>query len=110
MCEKHGFAIDRRSWADATANGTPVEIKSTRVEHADGQPGNFKIYEQYHRRLRANDGKYCFAVYKPWGNSGARILKSKIVHSGALPRLNWHGGGEHRGTRQAKLGIDEVFG
>ncbi|GAA0674295.1 hypothetical protein GCM10009020_22010 [Natronoarchaeum mannanilyticum] len=39
------FQLDRASWHDARfKNGTPVEIKSTMVEHADGQPGNFKIY------------------------------------------------------------------
>lgn len=47
----------RSSWCDAEMkNGKPVEIKSTRLKHADGQPGNFKLYEQYHRQLRRNDG------------------------------------------------------
>lgn len=108
---EHGIELSRAPWKDGHANGRPVEIKSTRPTHADGQPGNFKLYEDPHRRIRRESGLYCFVVYQPWGR-GARILRSKIMHSSKLPRLSWHGGGEHRGTdgmRQAKLRIEEVF-
>ena len=38
--EKYSLELERASWKDARrADGTPVEIKCTMVEHADGQPG-----------------------------------------------------------------------
>lgn len=107
--KKYGLTFARRSWCDTErANGKPVEIKSTMLRHADGQPGNFKLYEQYHRTLRRHDGSYAFVVYRPHGD-GLRVLKTKMVHSSQLPRLSWHGGGDHRGTRQAKISIGDVF-
>lgn len=107
--QRYNLVPSRESWKDAEfRHGGPVEIKSTMRRHADGQPGNFKIYEQYHRRLRRNGGHYCFVVYKPT-ESGIRIRNMKIIHSSQLPRLSWHGGGDHRDTRQAKLGIGDVF-
>jgi hypothetical protein len=106
--ERYDMTLARASWRDAERQGRPVEIKSTRRQHSDGQPGNFKIYEEYHRKLRRHDGEYCFVVYRVQGD-GARILKMKIVHSSKLPRLSWHGGGSHRDSRQAKLPIGQVF-
>jgi len=79
------------------------------VERADGQPGNFKIYRQYHDRLRRADGWYCFVVYRPHGRSGCTVLDDKMVRAGDLPLIRWHGGGDHREMQQAKLGIDELF-
>jgi len=108
LAEKYGIDLGRTSWCDGVRNGKPVEIKSTMHRHADGQPGNFKLYEAYHRRLRRQDGYYAFAVYKPWGR-GVRIQRSQFVHSSKIPRLSWHGGGDHRKTRQAKLAIEDVF-
>lgn len=106
---KYRLSAARESWKDAEfSNGTPVEIKSTALEHANGQAGNFKVYEAYHRRLRANDGQYCFVVYRPT-SGGLQVLKMKMVHSSRLPRLSWHGGGDHRGTQQAKIAISEIF-
>lgn len=108
--DEFGLIPARSSWCDAEfkTTSTPIEIKSTMLEHSDGRPGNFKIYEEYHRKLRRRDGRYVFAVYRPHGR-GVRILKSKMVHSSQLPRLSWHGGGEHRDSRQSKLEIGEVF-
>ena len=77
--------------------------------HADGQPGNFKIYEEYHARLREADGWYLFAPYRVRGR-GVEVLKWELRHSSRLPQLHWHGGGEHRDNRQAKLDIGEIFG
>jgi len=77
------------------------------VTHADGQPGNFKVYEQYHRELRRHDGNYVFAVYKVRDGS-FNPFRLTLVHS-KPPRLSWHGGGDHRGTGQAKLSIGDVF-
>mgnify|MGYP006276088309 FL=1 len=108
LAEKYGIELARTSWCDGTRNGKPVEIKSTMHRHADGQPGNFKLYEKYHRKLRRQDGSYAFAVYKPWGR-GIRILQMKFVHASQTPRLSWHGGGSHRETRQAKLNISKIL-
>lgn len=97
------------SWCDAiTEDGTPVEIKSTMVEHSDGQPGNFKLYRQYHERLVEESGRYVFVVYKPRGR-GITVLKMEMRHSTRLPMLRWHGGGEHRNSKQGKLAIEDVF-
>lgn len=110
MAAKRRFDLERSSWHDATfQNGTPVEIKSTMLEHADGQPGTFKIYRRYHEKLRRVDGWYCFVVYRPHGCSGLTIIKDRMMKSANLPLLRWHGGGDHRDTQQAKLAISEVF-
>jgi hypothetical protein len=37
------------------------------VEHADGQPGNFKLYEEYHQTLPENNGRYVFGAYRVRG-------------------------------------------
>ena len=107
LAKKYGIELARTSWCDGVRNGKPVEIKSTMHRHADGQPGNFKLYEKYHRKLRRHDGSYAFAVYRPWGR-GIRMLQTKFVHSSRIPRLAWHGGGSHRETRQAKLNISRI--
>ncbi|WP_459192094.1 hypothetical protein [Halosimplex sp. J119] len=114
ICEKkavdrYGLELDRSSWHDARrSDGTPVEIKSTMRTHADGQPGNFKLYERYHRQLRKANGWYVFVVYRSRGQ-GITVLKMKMRHSSRLPLLTWHGGGGHRNTKQAKLDICKTF-
>ncbi|WP_207589013.1 hypothetical protein [Halomontanus rarus] len=110
MADKRRFVLERASWHDARfQNGTPVEIKSTMVEHANGQPRNFKIDRQYHDRLRRADGWYCFVVYRPHGRSGCTVLQDKLVRASSLPLLRWHGGGDYRGTQQAKIAIGDAF-
>ncbi|OVE84725.1 hypothetical protein [Natronolimnobius baerhuensis] len=110
MARKRRFKLARCSWHDATfQNGTPVEIKSTMLEHSNGQPGNFKVYRAYHDKLRRNDGWYCFVVYRPHGRSGLTVVKDKMVRACDLPLLRWHGGGDHRDTEQAKIAIGDVF-
>jgi len=110
MAEKRRFELERASWHDARfGNRTPVEIKSTMHEHADGQPGNWKVYREYHEKLRRHDGWYCFVVYRAHGRSGCTILRDKMVRSSDLPLLRWHGGGDHRETKQAKIPIDTIF-
>ena len=102
--------LDRSSWNDARRDdGSPVEIKAAMMEHRDGQPGTFKLYERYHRRLRAAGGFYLFVVYRPQGR-GIEIKRMALSHSSQVPRLSWHGGGDHRSTRQAKVQIGEIFG
>lgn len=109
LAEEYGLILARESWKDAEfEHGGPVEIKSTMRTHSDGQPGNFKLYSSYHRKLRRRDGWYAFGVYRVRGR-GVEVLASKLVHSSRLPRLSWHGGGDHRDAQQAKLAIEEVF-
>jgi len=109
MAAKRRFDLERSSWHDATfQNGKPVEIKSTRIEHSDGQPGNFKLYRAYHEKLRRHDGWYCFVVYRPT-RSGLTVVNDRMRKAADLPTLRWHGGGDHRGTEQAKVQIDDVF-
>jgi len=109
MADKYRLTLERASWKDARDRaGNPVEIKSAAVEHANGQPGTLKVYEAYHRRLRAADGYYVLTVYQRHGR-GLRVLASEKLHSSRLPRLSWHGGGDHRGTRQAKIPVSFVL-
>jgi hypothetical protein len=108
LASRYGIELARASWKDGDRDGHPVEMKSTMHRHADGQPGNFKIYEAYHRKLRRAGGYYALAVYRVRGR-GIELVRTKYVHSSQLPRLSWHGGGDHRGTRQAKLAIEDVF-
>lgn len=107
--DKYGLTLARASWKDAERGGSPVEIKSTMHQHADGQPGNFKLYSTYHRKLRRHDGWYVFVVYRVRG-TGVEPLRTKMMHSSQLPRLSWHGGGDHRDAKQSKLAITDVFG
>ncbi|WP_226006607.1 hypothetical protein [Natrinema salinisoli] len=110
MAKKRRFTLERASWHDARFGiGTPVEIKSTMLKHSDGQPGNFKVYRTYHDKLRSHNGWYCFVVYRPHGRSGCTILKDKMCKASSLPLLRWHGGGDHRGTKQAKIAIEDIF-
>ncbi len=108
--QKRRFDLDRASWHGARfGNGTPVEIKSTMHEHSDGQPGNWKIYREYHEELCRHNGWYCFVVYRPHGRSGCTVLRDKMVRSSDLPLLRWHGGGDHRGTEQSKIAVSDIF-
>ena len=107
--ERYNLELDRCSWHDAKRpDGTPVEIKSAMHRHADGQPGTFKLYDQYHERLRTANGWYVFGVYRACGR-GLKILNWEMRHSSRLPHLNWHGGGDHRDSKQAKIPISYLF-
>jgi len=108
MAEKYGLTLARASWKDADKGSTPYELKATKRTHADGQPGNFKIYREYHEKLQSEGGRYGFAVYRIRGK-GAQVLKTTTLPASGLPTIRWHGGGDHRGTQQAKIGIEEVF-
>jgi len=107
LVDGDGKRIDT-SWYDGKKNGTPWEFKATAHKHADGQPGNFKVYKQYHSKLLRAGGMYGFAVYRRRG-TGTQILKTKAVAASSLPMLHWHGGGDHRDTKQAKIAISDVF-
>lgn len=109
MAEKYRLELSRESWRDAIdADGRPVEIKSAMREHADGQPGNFKIYRQYHQKLRARGGYYVLAAYRRRGR-GVQVLATEKRHASRLPLLTWHGGGDHRDTQQAKVPVSVVL-
>ena len=107
--ERYGIELDRASWHDARRDDrAPVEIKSAMHRHSDGQPGTFKLYEQYHNKLQEANGWYVFAVYRISGR-GLEVLDWDLRHSSRLPKLNWHGGGKHRDSRQAKLAINMIY-
>jgi len=109
LADVYRLDLDRASWRDAIGpNGRPWELKATKRQHTDGQPGNFKLYRQYHKRLQAEGGRYAFAVYRIRGR-GAQVLKTTSIPASRLPTVRWHGGGEHRGTEQAKVSIGDVF-
>jgi hypothetical protein len=77
-------------------------------EHADGQPGTFKLYRQYHEKLQSQGGYYVFASYRVRGR-GVEVLAHDRRHASRLPTLRWHGGGEHRETDQAKVEISDLL-
>jgi len=108
--ERYGLELDRSSWHDARrGDGAPIEVKSTMYRHADGQPGTFKLYSTYHRKLRRENGWYVFVVYRIRGR-GIQVVCMEMRHSSRLPKLNWHGGGAHRNAYQSKLPIADIFG
>jgi hypothetical protein len=109
LAETYNVELARSPWHDGRKNGTPWEFKATAHRHADGNPGNFKVYKKYHAKLQRNGGRYGFAVYRKRG-TGTQVLKTKAVDAGNLPLLRWHGGGSHRDTQQAKVDIGDVFG
>lgn len=108
MAEKYRLELARESWKDAEKDGTPWELKATKRTHADGQPGNFKIYRAYHEKLQAAGGRYGFAVYRIRGR-GCQVLATTTIPASRLPQVRWHGGGDHRGTKQAKIAINDIF-
>ena len=104
---RDGKRVDT-SWYDGLKDGRPWEFKATAHRHADGNPGKFKIYRAYHDRLRQQGGMYGFAVYRRRGR-GTQVLKMTAVSASSLPLLRWHGGGDHRDSKQGKLAIEDVF-
>ncbi|EMA34377.1 hypothetical protein [Haloarcula japonica] len=107
--ERYNLELDRCSWHDAKRlDGMPIEIKAAMHRHADGQPGTFKLYDQYHEQLRSANGWYVFGVYRIYG-LGVNVLEWEMRHSSRLPELDWHGGGDHRDARQAKIQFSQLF-
>ena len=106
---KYGLEASHESWHDAKyQNGTPVEIKSAMASRSSGQPGKFRVFEEYHRILERHEGWYCFVVYRPRGQ-GVQIVESKMVRARDLPNPGWYGAGGHRDSRQTKVPIRAVF-
>ena len=109
MAEAYGLDLARVSWKDADGpDGTPHEIKAAMHEHADGQPGTFKLYREYHEKLPSQGRYYVFAAYRKRGR-GIQVLAHGRRHASRLPSIRWHGGGDHRGTQQAKIAIPGVL-
>jgi len=65
-------------------------------KHANGQPGNFKVYDKYHFRSYGGltGGTYSFHTGRE--GRGIHVIAMEIRHSSRLPRLERHGGGEHQ--------------
>ncbi|WP_080504268.1 hypothetical protein [Haloarcula amylolytica] len=106
--ERYNLELDRCSWHDAKRpDGTPVEIKSAMHQHSNGKPGTFKLYDSYHEELRSADGWYVFGIYRIRGR-GVEVLQWEMRHSSRIPRLNWHGGGNHRNALQSKIQVGEI--
>jgi hypothetical protein len=76
--------------------------------HTDCQPGTFKLSDRYHEKLRSANGWYVFGVYRVRGR-GVEVLEWEMRHSSRLPMLEWHGGGDHRYSQQAKVRITVLF-
>jgi len=109
MADEYDLDLARASWKDADApGGTPVEIKAAMHEHADGQPGTFKLYREYHETLQREGGVYVFAAYRI-RDRGVEVLAHDRRRASRLPTLRWHGGGEHRDTQQAKVALADVL-
>lgn len=107
LVDSEGKRIDT-SWYDGRKGNTPWEFKATAWRHADGQPGNFKVYKAYHAKLVRAGGWYGLAVYRKRG-TGCQVLKTKAVRASSLPVRRWHGGGAHRDSKQGKIAISDVF-
>jgi hypothetical protein len=109
MADQYNLDLARASWKDADGpGGEPHEIKAAMHEHADGQPGTFKLYRQYHEKQQSQGGYYVFASYRVRGR-GVEVLAHDRRHASRLPTLRWHGGGEHRETDQAKVEISDLL-
>jgi hypothetical protein len=107
--ERYGLTLDHCSWHDAKKpDGTPVEIKATMETRADGSEGRFRVFRDYHDKLRRADGIYVFVGYRPHG-TGIMVLNMRTCHSSQLPLSTWYGAGGHRESEQRKISVSEVF-
>ena len=109
MAKKRRFELQRWSWHNATfQNGRPVEIKSTMVKQrrlAGGVQGLPGVPTETQTSgwlvlLRHLPAARSFWLHGFGGQDG---------EGANLPLLRWHGGGEHRDSKQAKLAISDVF-
>jgi hypothetical protein len=111
LADDRGLTLEREYWMDARrGNGDFVEIKACDVNST----GYFQIFEKAHSQLRrnarANDvtAWYGFVPYRKAG-SGMRVVDSKMVRVGDMPRMSWTGTGGHRGSRRARVNMEEVL-
>lgn len=109
MAEEYNLDLARANWNEADgSDGGPHEVKAAMHGHADGQPGTFKLYREYHEQLQREGGYYVFAVYRIRGHD-VEVLAHDRRRASRLPTLRWHGGGEHRGAEQAKIPTQGVL-
>jgi len=107
--ERYGLDADHTAHHDArTSDGRPVETKAAMLNRKRGA-GRFRIFEEPHRRLVAEEGLYVFAAYRAVGR-GLRVEKMRTVDAIALgERLEFYGAGGHRDSRQVKIPVSSVF-
>ncbi len=106
--ERYNLELDRAAGMRDNA-GRSVRSKSVRDASARRWAARtFTLSVLYHERLRAANGWYVFGVYRVRGR-GVEVLEWNVRHSSRLPRLEWHGGGEHRDARQAKIKLQEFL-
>lgn len=106
--ERYGLALDRDAWHDArTEDGTPVEIKAAMLNRASGQIGRFRLFEDYHRKLRRNGGIYVFVCYRAAG-AGIAVEDTRSVEAKDV-QVRWYGAGGHRDSRQVKIPVSKLF-
>lgn len=94
------------SWCDARMrDGTPVEVKA--ADLAREYP-RFRIFEEYHRMLQQQDGRYVFVAYRRRG-TGIEAVTMTRMHASRLPASTWYGTGGHRDSKQAKIPVSNIF-
>ncbi|WEL28410.1 HGPV1-ORF9-like protein [Haloferax volcanii] len=110
--ERYGLEPAHSSWQDAeTDDGRPVEVKSAMMNRRSGKIGRFRIFEDYHARLRREGGLYVFVLYSATGGSGGggiRVQNMRSVDADAL-RLRFYSSGGHRDSQQIKIHPHRVF-
>jgi hypothetical protein len=105
--ERYGLDAEHDGFHDAVApDGTPVEIKAAMLDRASGKVGRFRIFEDYHKRLRAAGGWYVFVAYR--ARPEFRVARMRSVGAGDVS-ATFYGAGGHRGSRQVKLPVSDVF-
>lgn len=111
-CEQRGYHRENSGpWHDARdPNGVPVEIKATKRERSNGDEGRFRIFQQPHHKLRAEDGRYLFVVYRIRGR-GMEVLDMHEIPARRLRPSSWRVSG-HATTgrdREIQLRISDAW-
>jgi len=100
--EVDGVRVDARD-----RDGRPWEVKSA-MSNRKSSPSRFRLWEDQHKVLDANDGGYVFVYYRA-GEDGIRVFNSKSVRVSSV-RVEWGGSGDHyRKSDQAKIPAKSVF-
>jgi len=111
--QRYGLEPAHSSWQDAeTEDGRPVEIKAAMMNRKSGKTGRFRVFEDYHARLRREGGLYVFVLYSATGGSGGggiRVQNMRSIEADAL-QLQFYGAGGHRNSDQMKIHPVQLFG
>jgi len=106
--ERYGLDADHDYSHDArTDDGRPVEVKAAMLNRASGQTGRFRLFEEAHRELAADDGIYVFVAYEASGR-GIRVRRCRAVAADEI-EVDWYGAGGHRDSQQVKIPPKAVF-